>query len=182
MKDISKQLFRWFVVPGVIIEVILFMLLPGVTLLDYPVGGPKGIACNVVMIELLVQILFYFLFAVSYSIILPIRYFKERRFIQSSLSFLLLSNFVICTLVVQFILAFIECYRWDSIEMLNMSAILPLFFLCIVVMSMSLFWTIRIYRNVGLKFFSKATLKSMVPTFIYFGVLLSLFVISVVLL
>jgi hypothetical protein len=69
--EFERKLFNWFVIPGIITEILVIVLGLNINLLSNPIGGPAGMVAGLVMLKFELMLLVYLFIAGVYCIILP---------------------------------------------------------------------------------------------------------------
>ncbi len=159
--------FRRVVVPGIIIELILAFIICvptgiNLNLLNRPIGGPPGIAIQAGMIPCMILALAYIAVACVYTIILPYKYCKlSISFLGSVRRFLIFSILTFSMLGFIAIVGWVEFIRWDYVYILNLPVVLSLTGFVFMMTGLFLYWTIRVYRQQQIRFFSWKTVEGL---------------------
>ena len=163
--NFDSHVFKRLVIPGVIIEVLLAIVtfVPtglNMNLLTRSVGGPPGIAIQAGMIPCAILMLAYFSVAFVYTIVLPCKYLKgSSSFLDSIRRFSIFSLIVLLLLDQLVIGGWIEFIRWDYVDILNIPVAGGLSALGFIMTGVFLYWSIKIYRQQKIRFFSLKTLE-----------------------
>lgn len=164
--NFEAKLYRGFVVPGVIAEVILIinLFLPdsislyGAPLLKHRIGGPKGWFVDMTTTPAILIFELFLLVAGIYAIILLLRSYKRspkfvptaRKFLVfCDVSFVLMALAMGCFMIIALVWGYLNIFV-ASVVFLTLCATLGYF----------IYWTRRVYKHEGLRFWSKPTLKS----------------------
>ena len=156
-KCFRRKIIRGFVCPGVAVWCLLIVLLfvqPWIptTILTHPVGGPPGMVIGLAFLPFVLMFAAYMLVAISYMVILPVKYYRGcDSFEKSVLRFLNLSDVFFLILDIMLLLAYIEVIRWDYITMLNLPFVLPLTALAVFVTVFFFYWTRVVYEHEGIR-------------------------------
>ena len=178
----ESLVFKRFVIPGIIIEVLLALytlgmgnpMLPtglNLSLLSRPIGGPPAIAMQAGMIPCVILMLAFLSVSWIYTVVFLYKYYKESStFLNSIRRFLIFGLLVLLILDLLALSGWIEFIRWEYVHIMNLPVVITLTSLVYIMTGVFLYWTIRTYRNQEVKFFSLKTLEGV-----------ALFVVSLVL-
>lgn len=176
--NFETKLFRGFVIPGIIAEVVMILAIPillSVSLFG-GIGGPKGAVVEMTLLP--IQMLFYSFLAIAavYAFVLiRMRKRQNPKFIKTAREFLLCGDIAIS--VIMLFSIYLTIVGWGYFYAPSVIAILALGGAALVYF---IIWTCRVYRHEGLQFWSKTTLKSIGKAvgFILLGIIaiISLFV------
>ena len=161
--DLRTIVYKYLVVPGIIVEVLLMILICvpsdlNLNFLTRPVGGPPGIAIQIGMLPCVILLLAYIVIACIYTIILPYKYHKQSgTFLNSARRFLIFSLMVLLSLDFIATIGWIEFVHWDYVDILNLPVVLSITGLAFIMTFVFLYWCIRIYRYQKIRFFSIKT-------------------------
>lgn len=159
--------FRRVVLPGIIIELILAFIICvptgiNLNLLNRPIGGPPGIAIQAGMIPCMILALAYIAVACVYTVILPYKYCKSSStFLDSARRFLIFSTLLLLVLDFIAFIGWTEFIRWNYVDILNLTVVLSLTGFVFMMTSLFLYWTIRVYRQQQIRFFSWKTVEGL---------------------
>ena len=156
--NFETKLFRGFIIPGIIAEVVMILVIPilmSASIFGY-IGGPAGVAVGMALLP--IQTLFYAFLAVAaiYAIVLVrMRKRQNAKFVHTAREFLICGD-----VVISIIMLFSICLTivgWDYFYEPSVIAILAL---GCAALAYFIIWTCKVYRHEGLRFWSKTTLKS----------------------
>lgn len=159
--------FRRVVVPGIIIELILAFIICvptgiNLNLLNRQIGGAPGIAIQAGMIPCMILALAYIAVACVYTVILPYKYCKSSStFLDSARRFLIFSTLLLLVLDFIAFIGWTEFIRWNYVDILNLTVVLSLTGFVFMMTSLFLYWTIRVYRQQQIRFFSWKTVEGL---------------------
>ena len=170
--EFERKLFNWFVIPGIITEILVIVLGLNLSLLSNPIGGPGGLVAGLAMLKFELMFLAYLLIAGIYSILLPYKYYKKkdaflvcvRRFLKFSVTYLTIFDAMILH-------QWYACYMWNLIRSINTLILIPLTVFIFIVTGYFIFWMRKVNQHQGVKYFSKSLIKTLC---IVLGVLLLL--------
>lgn len=163
--NFETKLFKGFVIPGVIAEVVLVfnLFLPdsislyGAPLLIYPISGPAGIAVGMTTLPAWLLFLLFLAIAGIYACILPTSYLKKSpKFVLRAHSFLLF-----CDVAFTLITLAMTCFMAIAL----IEGCLDVFTSGVVYLTMCaafgffIHWTHKVYCHLELRFWSRTTLK-----------------------
>ena len=170
--ELERKLFKGFVIPGIITEILVVAIGLNLNLLSNPIGGPAGMVAGLVMLKFELMLLVYLFVAGIYCILLPYKYYKKTdTFIESTRKFLKFSVIYLVIFDVLIIYQWYDCVRWTLIDSLNTQALIPLTIFTLAVTGYFIFWMRKVNQHQGIKFFSKSLIKTIC---IVLGVLLLL--------
>lgn len=179
-RDFETKLFKGFVVPGIIAEVVMILVVPillSVSLFG-GIGGPKGAFVGMTLLP--IQMLFYSFLAIAeiYAIVLiRMRKRQNPKFVRTAREFLLCGDIAIS--IIMLFSIYLTIVGWSYFYEPSVIAILALGG---AALAYFIIWTCRVYRHEGLRFWSKTTLKSIGKTvgFILLGIIaiIALFVLA----
>ena len=161
--DLRIIVYKYLVVPGIIVEVLLMILIwipsdLNLNFLTRPVGGPPGLAIQMGMMPCVILLLVYVVMACIYTIILPYKYHRQSdTFLNSVRRFVIFSLMVLLALDFIATIGWIEFIRWDYLDILNIPVVLSITGLAFIMTIVFLYWFIRIYRCQKIRFFSIKT-------------------------
>ena len=161
--DLRTIVYKYLVVPGIIVEVLLMILICipsdlNLNFLTRPVGGPPGLAIQMGMMPCVILLLVYVFMACVYTIILPYKYHRQSdTFLNSVRRFLIFSLMVLLSLDFIATIGWIEFVHWDYVDILNLPVVLSITGLAFIMTFVFLYWCIRIYRYQKIRFFSIKT-------------------------
>ena len=161
--DLRSSIYKYLIVPGIIIEVLLAVLICipsdlNLNFLTRPVGGPPGLAIQMGMMPCIILLLVYVFMACVYTIILPYKYHRQSdTFLNSVRRFVIFSIMVLLSLDFIAAIGWIEFIRWDYLDILNIPVVLSITGLAFIMTIVFLYWFIRIYRYQKIRFFSIKT-------------------------
>ena len=161
--DLRSSIYKYLIVPGIIIEVLLAVLICipsdlNLNFLTRPVGGPPGLAIQMGMMPCIILLLVYVFMACVYTIILPYKYHRQSdTFLNSVRRFVIFSIMVLLSLDFIATIGWIEFIRWDYLDILNIPVVLSITGLAFIMTIVFLYWFIRIYRYQKIRFFSIKT-------------------------
>lgn len=167
--EISTKLFRRFYIPGVAFELLLVLMcfLPEdfnplyFSVLKHRISGPAGLGVSLTLLPAVIQLYFFMLITIVYTIVLPILYFKKsQRFIPATRTFLMVGNIAMIALLSQAFIMMAPLSASDYKTYINLAGVIPVLALGCCVLAYFLYWTIAIYHHEQLKFFSSRSLKS----------------------
>ena len=157
-RDFETKLFKGFVVPGIIAEVVMILAVPillSVSLFG-GIGGPKGAFVGMTLLP--IQMLFYSFLAIAavYDFVLiRMRKRQNPKFVRTAREFLLCGDIAIS--VIMFFSTYLTIVGWGYFYKPSVIAILALGG---AALAYFIIWTCRVHRHEGLRFWSKTTLKS----------------------
>lgn len=157
-RDFETKLFKGFVVPGIIAEVVMILAVPillSVSLFG-GIGGPKGVAVGMTLLP--IQMLFYSFLAIAavYAFVLiRMRKRQNAKFVCTAREFLICGDVVIS--IIMLFSIYLTIVGWGYFYTPSVIAILALGG---AALAYFIIWTCRVYRHEGLRFWSKITLKS----------------------
>ena len=157
-RDFETKLFKGFVIPGIIAEVVMILAVPillSVSLFG-GIGGPKGAFVGMTLLP--IQMLFYSFLAIAavYAFVLiRMRKRQNPKFVRTAREFLLCGDIAIS--VIMFFSTYLTIVGWGYFYKPSVIAILALGG---AALAYFIIWTCRVYRHEGLRFWSKTTLKS----------------------
>ena len=156
--NFETKLFKGFVVPGIIAEVVMILVVPILLFVSLfgGIGGPKGAAVGMTLLP--IQMLFYSFLAIAavYAFVLiRMRKRQNPKFVRTAREFLLCGDIAI-TLIMLYS-TYLAVVGWDYFFAPGVLAILALGG---AALAYFIIWTCRVYRHEGLRFWSKTTLKS----------------------
>ena len=163
MNDVRSCLYKYLVIPGIIIELLLGIIICtpndlNLNFLTRLVGGPPGIAIQIGMLPCVILLLAYGVIALIYTIILPYKYHKQSgTFLNSARRFVIFSIMVLLSLDFIATIGWIEFVHWDYVDILNLPVVLSITGLAFIMTFVFLYWCIRIYRYQKIRFFSIKT-------------------------
>ena len=156
-RDFETKLFKGFVVPGIIAEVVMMLVIP---ILMYAslgyIGGPKGAAVGMTLLP--IQMLFYSFLAIAavYAIVLiRMRKRQSAKFVRTAREFLICGDLVIS--IIMLFSTYLTIVGWGYFYAPSVIVILALGG---AALAYFIIWTCRVHRHEGLRFWSKTTLKS----------------------
>lgn len=167
INNFDSLVFKWLVIPGIIIEVLLAIIfcVPtdlNLNLLTRPIGGPPGLAIQFGMMLCVVLILAYLSVACVYTIILPCKYLRRAEsFLDSMRRFSIFSIHVLLMLDFIVICGWIEFIRWNYVDILNVPVVCGLSVLAFIMTGLFIYWSVKIYRQQCIRFFSLKTLEGL---------------------
>ena len=156
--EFERKLFNWFVIPGIITEILVIALGLNLNLLSNPIGGPAGMVAGIVMLKFELMFLLYLFIAGIYCILLPYKYYKKtdtfmmttRKFMKFSVIYLVIFDALI-------LYQWYDCARWNLIRSLNTPVLIPLTIFVFFVTGYFIFWLTKVNRYQEVKFFNKST-------------------------
>ena len=157
-RDFETKLFKGFVVPGIIAEVVMILVVPillSVSLFG-GIGGPKGAFVGMTLLP--IQMLFNSFLAIAavYAFVLiRMRKRQNPKFVRTAREFLLCGDIAIS--VIMFFSTYLTIVGWGYFYKPSVIAILALGG---AALAYFIIWTCRVHRHEGLRFWSKTTLKS----------------------
>lgn len=165
-RDFETKLFKGFVVPGVIAEVVLVLnlFLPdsislyGAPLLKYHIGGPAGMAVGMTTLPAWLIFLLFLMVAGVYACILSTSYLKKSpRFVPRARFFL-----IFCDVAFALMTVAMTYYMTVALiaEYLNVFVSGVVYLTMCAAFGFFIHWTRKVYRHEGLRFWSKTTLES----------------------
>ena len=156
--EFERKLFNWFVIPGIITEILVIVLGLNLSLLSNPIGGPAGMVAGLVMLKFELMFLLYLFIAGIYSILLPYKYYKKTdTFAESTRKFLKFSVIYLVIFDALIIYQWYDCMRWNLIRSLNTVALIPLTIFILVITGYFIFWMTKVNQYQNVKFFNKYT-------------------------
>ena len=166
----EERLFKRFIIPGVVFELLLVLMcfLPEnlnplyFNVLKHRISGPAGLGVSLTLMPAVIQLYFFLLITLVYTIVLPILYFKKsRHFIPATRTFLMVGNIAMIALLSQAFIMMAPLSASDFRTYINLAGVIPVLLLGCCVLGYFLYWTISIYRHEHLRFLSGKSLKSM---------------------
>lgn len=156
--NFETKLFKGFVIPGVIAEVVMILVVPILlsASLFGGIGGPKGAFVEMTLLP--IQMLFYSFLAIAavYAFVLiRMRKRQNPKFVRTAREFLLCGDIAIS--VIMLFSIYLTVVGWGYFYEPSVIAILALGG---AALAYFIIWTCRVYRHEGLRFWSKTTLKS----------------------
>ena len=164
--DFETKLFKGFVVPGIIAEVVLVLnlFLPdsislyGAPLLKFHISGPMGWVVGMTTLPVVILFGLFLLVAAVYAIVLAVMsHRRSQKLVATTRGFLVFcdTTFVLLSVAMTFffVVALVEGY-------LNLPVAIPVYLTLCAALVYFIYWTNRVYRHEGLRFWSKTTLKS----------------------
>lgn len=156
-RDFETKLFKGFVVPGVIAEVVMILVIPILMCasLGY-IGGPIGLVVGMTLLP--IQMLFYSFLAIAavYAIVLiRMRKRQNPKFVITAREFLLCGDIAIS--IIMLFSIYLTIVGWGYFDEPSVIAILALGG---AALAYFIIWTCRANRHEGLRFWSKTTIKS----------------------
>lgn len=174
--NFNTRLFRRFFIPGLVIELLILicLFLPDcinplhdLSFLKIRVGGPAAWKVSFVLVPLQLLVIFFFIISIYYSVRLPILYKREKlNFRSETRNFLIYGDIVLGVIIIRIIDLFCHLSTLDIESYVNLPVVLPVFAFGISMWSYFIGWTVAIYREDKLKFFSKTTFKSIGTSFL----------------
>lgn len=161
--DLRSSIYKYLVVPGIIIEILLAILICipndlNLNFLTRPVGGPPGLAIQMGMMPCVILLLAYIVIVCIYTLILPYKYHRQSdTFLNSVRRFVIFSIMVLLSLDFIATIGWIEFIRWDYLDILNIPVVISITGLAFIMTIVFLYWFIRIYRCQKIRFFSIKT-------------------------
>lgn len=157
-QNFETKLFRGFVIPGIIAEVVMLLIVPILlsASLFGGIGGPNGVAIGMTLLP--IQMLFYAFLAVAaiYAIVLiRMRKRQNAKFVHTAREFLICGDVVIS--IIMLFSIYLTIVGWGYFYGPSVIAILAL---GCAALAYFIIWTCRVYRHEVLRFWSKTTLKS----------------------
>ena len=154
----ETKLFRGFVIPGIIAEVVMLLIVPILlsASLFGGIGGPNGVVVGMTLLP--IQMLFYAFLAVAaiYAIVLVrMRKRQNAKFVRTAREFLICGDLVIS--IIMLFSIYLTIVGWGYFYEPSVIAILVLGGSAL---AFFIHWTRKVYRHEGLRFWSKKTLKS----------------------
>lgn len=181
--NFETKLFKGFVIPGIIAEVVMILVVPillSVSLFG-GIGGPKGVAVGMTLLP--IQMLFYSFLAIAafYAIVLiRMRKRQNPKFIRTAREFLICGDVVIS--IIMLFSIYLTIVGWGCFYEPAAIAILVLGG---TALTYFIIWTCKVYRHEGLRFWSKTTLKSIGKAigFILLGIvaIIAVFILTMIL-
>lgn len=155
--NFESKLFRGFVIPGIIAEVVMLLIVPILlsASLFGGIGGPNGVAVGMTLLP--IQMLFYAFLAVAaiYAIVLVrMRKRQNTKFVRTAREFLICGDVVIS--IIMLLSIYLTIVGWGYFYEPSVIAILVLGG---AALAYFIIWTRKVYRHEGLRFWSKTTLK-----------------------
>lgn len=156
-RDFETKLFKEFVVPGIIAEVVMILVVPillSVSLFG-GIGGPKGAFVGMTLLP--IQMLFYSFLAIAavYAFVLiRMRKRQSAKFVRTAREFLICGDLVIS--IIMLFSTYLTIVGWGYFYAPSVIVILALGG---AALAYFIIWTCRVYRHEGLRFWSKTTLK-----------------------
>lgn len=155
--NFETKLFKGFVIPGVIAEVVMILVVPILmsASLGY-IGGPTGLVVGMTLLP--IQMLFYSFLAIAavYAFVLiRMRKRQNPKFVRTAREFLLCGDIAIS--IIMLFSIYLTVVGWGYFDEPSVIAILALGG---AALAYFIIWTCRVYRHEGLRFWSKTTLKS----------------------
>lgn len=164
--NFETKLFKGFVVPGIIAEVVLVLnlFLPdsislyGAPLLKFHISGPMGWVVGMTTLPVVILFGLFLLVAAVYAIVLAVMsHRRSQKLVATTRGFLVFcdTTFVLLsvTMTFFFVVALVEGY-------LNLPIAIPVYLTLCAALVYFIHWTRKVYRHEGLRFWSKTTLKS----------------------
>lgn len=156
--NFETKLFKGFVIPGIIAEVVMILVVPILlsASLFGGIGGPKGVVVEMTLLP--IQMLFYSFLAIAavYAIVLiRMRKRQNPKFVKTARELLLCGDIVIS--VIMLFSTYLTIVGWGYLYEPSVIVILALGG---VALAYFIIWTCRVYRHEGLRFWSKRTLKT----------------------
>lgn len=157
-RDFETKLFKGFVVPGIIAEVVMILVVPILlsASLFGGIGGPTGLVVGMTLLP--IQMLFYAFLAIAavYAIVLiRMRKRQSAKFVRMAREFLICGDVVIS--IIMLFSIYLTIVGWSYLYEPGVIAILAL---GCAALAYFIIWTCKVYRHEGLRFWSKTTLKS----------------------
>lgn len=155
--NFEDRLFKGFIIPGVMAEVLLILILfiqPWVStdIFTRSFGGPAGMSVGFAMFPLVMMFVTYMLTSIVYTLILPVKYFRRSiSYINTVRRFALFSNVFFFVMDLSILIAYIEAARWNVFSSLNLPIVVTLTLLAVIMTVFFLCWIIAIYRHEGRK-------------------------------
>ena len=156
--NFETKLFKGFVIPGIIAEVVMILVVPillSVSLFG-GIGGPKGAFVGMTLLP--IQMLFYSFLAIAavYAFVLiRMRKRQNPKFVRTAREFLLCGDIAIS--IIMLFSIYLTVVGWSYFDEPSVIAILALGG---AALAYFIIWTCRVYRHEELRFWSKTTLKS----------------------
>ena len=155
--NFETKIFKGFVIPGIIAEVVMILVVP---ILMYAslgyIGGPTGLIVGMTILP--IRMLFYAFLAVAaiYAIVLTrMRKRQNPKFVRTAREFLLCGDIAIS--IIMLFSIYLTVVGWSYFDEPSVIVILALGG---TALAYFIIWTCRVYRHEGLRFWSKTTLKS----------------------
>ena len=155
--NFETKLFKGFVIPGIIAEVVMILVIP---ILMYAslgyIGGPTGLVVGMTLLP--IQMLFYSFLAIAavYAFVLiRMRKRQNPKFVRTAREFLLCGDIAI--FIIMLFSIYLTVVGWGYFDEPSVITILALGG---AALAYFIIWTCRVYRHEGLRFWSKTTLKS----------------------
>ena len=156
--ELERKLFKGFVIPGIITEILVVAIGLNLNLLSNPIGGPAGMVAGLVMLKFELMLLVYLFVAGIYCILLPYKYYRKAdAFITSTRQFLKFSVIYLLVFDALIIYQWYDCMRWNLIRSLNTAALIPLTIFILVITGYFIFWMTKVNQYQNVKFFNKYT-------------------------
>ena len=167
--NFETRLFKRFYLAGVALELLLVLMcfLPEnfnplyFSVLKHRISGPAGLGVSLTLMPAVIQLYFFLMIVLAYTIVLPILYFKKSRsFIPATRTFLMVGNIAMIALLSQAFIMMAPLSASDYKTYINLAGVIPVLALGCCVLGYFLYWSIAIYRHEQLKFLSRCSLKS----------------------
>lgn len=162
-KSFESLLFKRMVIPGIVIELLMAFLIciptgTNLNLLTRSISGPPGIAIQAGMLTCMSLMLPYLMVTCIYTIVLLYKHYKDSSTILGSARrFFIYSILVLLALDFLSVVGWIEFVRWNYVDVLNIPLAAGLTLFALIMTVVFCYWTIRIYKEQQIRFFSWKT-------------------------